>query len=340
MTIKQLRSMTRSGSPEWTPALGVWSTGLLSLDMILGKDKDLNYGMPRGTIVEVFGHSDSGKSALVVQWAKSIIDQNGSVAYFNSDGRLSLQFICDVGIDPDLPTKTFGVYDNYIISEVFQIIEAEIDRRDLIIVDSVAALATESEASSQLAELPPMDEFLHQVDRSLLMLRHKLLNRRATIVLVNQIRQDIENGFGYHAAFPTAVKPNAQIRIDVQKINSINRDGDLQYLGYGMIGHTLSVEVVKNEPFRPHGKSVLDLYYSQGFDTITDILNMAVNLDMIEKYPNGKYLVVGTKDVVDTKTIRNYVIENRDDLRKKIIEEYTIRDKWYPQNGGNNGRSQ
>lgn len=340
MTIKQLRSMTRSGSPEWTPSLGVWSTGLLSLDMILGRDRDSNYGMPRGTIVEVFGHSDSGKSALVIQWAKSIVDQNGSVAYFNSDGRLSLQFICDVGINPELPTKTFGVYDNYIISEVFQIVEAEIDRRDLIIIDSVAALATESEANSQLAELPPMDEFLHQVDRSLLMLRHKLLNRRATIVLVNQIRQDINNGFGYHAAFPTAVKPNAQIRIDVQKINSINREDDLLYLGYRMIGHTLSVEVVKNEPFRPHGKSVLDLYYSTGFDIVTDILNMAVNLDIIEKYPNDKYLIVGTEDLVDTKTIRNYVIENKDNLRKKIIEEYAFRDKWYPQNGDNNGRSQ
>lgn len=141
----------------------------------------------------------------------------------------------------------------------------------------------------------------------------------------------MNNGFGYHAAFPTAVKPNAQIRLDIQKIKEIKKEEDLDYLGYGTVGHSLSVEVIKNEPFRPHGRAVLDLIYANGFDPIDDVINMAVNLDFITRLPRNAFMLKDVSDPMDSQQTRQYVIDNFDPLRAAIAEEYTKRDKWYPQ---------
>ncbi len=315
LTIKKLKELLSNDINGWSPSLGVWSTGYLSLDMILGTDGK-NYGMPKGVIVEVFGHSDSGKTAAVIQWTKHLLDSGGSAVYFDVDGRLNLQFIADIGIDPEIETDIFGVYKNYSMTEVFKIIEMEMHRRDLIIVDSIASMATDDEISSEFGNMPISEQnFLHQLNRSLLMLRH--LNKRSTIILVNQVRQDMNNGFGYHAAFPTAVKPNVHIRIDVKKIRQITRE-DENYLGFSHIGHQASFEVIKNETFKPHGKSVLTLNYKDGFNSTEDIINMALDLDLIP---------------IDTNTRSKELIKDIEDnvnkWRELIISKYKETDKWY-----------
>ena len=114
------------------------STGALSLDLALGVG-----GLPRGRIVECYGHESSGKTTLALHVVANAQKAGGTAAFIDAEHALDPTYAKKIGVD----------LDNLIVAqpnsgeEALTICEqlAKSGALDVIVVDSVAALTPQAE---------------------------------------------------------------------------------------------------------------------------------------------------------------------------------------------------
>ena len=123
----------------------VISTGALSLDLALGVG-----GLPRGRIVECYGHESSGKTTLALHVVANAQKAGGVAAFIDAEHALDPQYARKIGVD----------LDNLIVSqpnsgeEALTICEELVKSGalDVIVVDSVAALTPQAEIDGAMGD--------------------------------------------------------------------------------------------------------------------------------------------------------------------------------------------
>jgi recombination protein RecA len=105
-----------------------------------------------------------------------------------------------------------------------------------------------------------------------------------------------------------ALKFYASVRMDIRKTENIKQDGEV-------MGNRVRVKVIKNKVAPPFREAEFDVIYGQGISKEGNILDMAVNLDIIEKSGswfsyNGERIGQGRENV------KRYLAEN-----PKLLEE-------------------
>ena len=108
-----------------------------------------------------------------------------------------------------------------------------------------------------------------------------------------------------------ALKFYASVRMDIRKIENIKQDGEVK-------GNRVRVKVIKNKVAPPFREAEFDVVYGQGISKEGNILDMAVNLDIVEKAGswfsyNGERIGQGRENV------KKYLKENPDTMKE--IEE-------------------
>ena len=114
-----------------------------------------------------------------------------------------------------------------------------------------------------------------------------------------------------------ALKYYASVRLDIRKIENIKQDGEV-------IGNRARVKVVKNKVAPPFREAEFDIVYGKGISKEGNILDIAVNLDIIEKAGswfsyNGERIGQGRENV------KKYLAENPDvaaEVEKKIRDNF------------------
>ena len=71
-------------------------TGALSLDMALGIG-----GLPKGRIVELYGHESSGKTTLALHVAANAQKAGGVAAFIDAEHALDPTYAAKIGVDLD-----------------------------------------------------------------------------------------------------------------------------------------------------------------------------------------------------------------------------------------------
>ncbi len=218
-------------------------TGCRPLDKALGSG-----GLPRGRIVEFFGHESSGKTTLALGVIASA-QQLGAAGRAGTTGRAGASVYIDVehALDPAY-AKRIGVdLDDLIVAqptsaeEALTICErmAKSGAVDVIVVDSVAALTPQAEIDGFDPASGLQARILSQALRRI---ASALAKSNTLCIFLNQVRDRIGALAGNPEMTPggKALKLRAACRLQVQRIGMISAPSGV------IIGNRTRVRVVKN----------------------------------------------------------------------------------------------
>ena len=253
-------------------------TGSPSLDLALGVG-----GMPRGRVIEVFGPESSGKSTLALHVCAEAQKAGGVAAFIDAEHAL----------DPDY-AKRLGVNtDELLISQPdsgeqgLQIVETLVrsGEVDVIVVDSVAALAPKAAIEGEMGEFQ-IGLQARLMSSALQKLSGVISKTKTIVIFLNQIRMKIGIMFGNPETTSggLALKFYASVRLDLRRIAQIKHGDEI-------IGSRIRAKVVKNKVAAPFRIAEFDIYYNEGISYITDLLNLGIKQEVVKK--SGSWLDFG-----------------------------------------------
>ena len=282
-------------------------TGALSLDMALGIG-----GVPRGRIIEVFGPESSGKTTLALHVVAEAQKMGGEAAFIDAEHALDPVYAKKLGVD----------IDNLIVSQpdtgeqALEITEALVrsGALDVIVVDSVAALVPKAEIDGDMGD-SHMGLQARLMSQALRKLAGAINKTKTVLIFINQLREKIGVMFGNPETTTggRALKFYASVRLDIRKIENIKQDGEVK-------GNRVRVKVIKNKVAPPFREAEFDIVYGEGISKAGNILDMAVNMDIIEK--SGSWFSYdGNRIGQGRENVKKYLKENPEilaDVEQKV----------------------
>ena len=286
-------------------------TGALSLDMALGIG-----GLPRGRIVEIFGPESSGKTTLALHAIAEAQKMGGEAAFIDAEHALDPIYAKNLGVD----------IDNLIVSQpdtgeqALEIAESLIrsGALDVIVVDSVAALVPKAEIDGDMGD-SHMGLQARLMSQALRKLAGAINKTKTVLIFINQLREKIGVMFGNPETTTggRALKFYASVRLDIRKIENIKQDGEIK-------GNRVRVKVIKDKVAPPFREAEYDIVYGEGISKEGNVLDMAVNMDIVEK-SGSWFSYKGERIGQGRENVKQYLKENPkvlDEIEAKVRENF------------------
>lgn len=247
-------------------------------------------GLPDGRIIEVFGPESAGKTSACLHFIAEVQAKGGIAAFVDAEHAL----------DPNY-AKVFGVnVDELLVSQpdngeqALDIVEALVESQcvSIIVVDSVAALVPQAELEGEITD---QNVGLHArlMSKAMRRLTGMVARTGVTVVFINQIREKIGVMYGNPETTTggRALKFYASLRFDVR------RQSAGIFADKVLVGHPIKIKAVKNKCGVPFRETVVNLYYTTGFDKEASLVEYADLRGLFEK--KGSWFVLNGVNVAN-----------------------------------------
>jgi recombination protein RecA len=293
-------SIMRLGD-DYIPTMdNVISTGCLSLDVALGVG-----GIPKGRVVEIYGPESSGKTTLALHIVAEAQKAGGFAAFIDAEHAVDPEYSKRLGVNteellisqPDTGEQALEICETLVRSSAL----------DVIVIDSVAALVPRAELEGDMGD-SHMGLQARLMSQALRKLTGTVSRSNTTVIFINQIREKIGVMFGNPETTPggRALKFYSSVRLEIRRITTI-KDGT------EMVGSRVRVKVVKNKVAPPFKKSEFDIMYGQGISYVGDIIDLAVEGNIVEK-TGAWYSYDDMKIGQGRENAKSFLMENSDIL--------------------------
>ena len=249
-------------------ATNLLSTGSLMIDKILGG------GVGYGRVTELYGVESSGKSTLCLHIAAECQKNGGTVAYIDTENALDTKYAAQLGVD--VQKLIFSQPDS--AEQALEIVDmlAQSGKVNLIVLDSVAALAPQAELDGEMSDMT-IGLVARLLSKSLRKITHTLNEKNCAVIFINQLRDKISTGFSMGPSEGTpggrALKFFASQRIELRKTTAIKEGADV-------VGTKVKVKIVKNKISPPMKTCEIPLIFGKGFSGGDEVLDLALEFGL------------------------------------------------------------
>ncbi len=285
-------------------------TGSMTLDMALGIG-----GVPRGRIVEIYGPESSGKTTVALSIIAQAQKMDGEVAFIDVEHALDPVYAQALGVN----------IDNLLVSQpdsgeqALEIAEALIRSGaiDVIVLDSIAAMTTRAEIDGEMGDLH-VGQLARLMSQAMRKLTAAISKSNCVAIFINQIREKIGVMYGNPETTPggRALKFYSSVRIEVRK-------GEVIKSGSDIIGASTKCKIVKNKVAPPFKECEFDLMYGTGISRTGEVLDLAVDLDIIKK--GGSWFSYNDQKLGQGRDNVKELLKNDEALMKEIEDQILAR---------------
>lgn len=300
-------AIMRLGAEEAHVSVPCIPTGALTLDVALGIG-----GVPRGRVIEIFGPESSGKTTLVLHIIANAQKAGGLAAFIDAEHALDPAYAKKIGVNlddllvsqPDSGEEALNIADTLVRSNAL----------DVVVVDSVAALAPRAELEGQMGD-SHVGLQARLMSQALRKLTGAINRSKTSCIFTNQIREKIGIMFGNPETTPggRALKFYASVRLDIRRLAAIKDPTGR------VIGNRTKVKVVKNKVAPPFTEAEFDILYAEGISWAGSLVDAAIEHNLVDK--RGTWISFEGQQLGQGRDAARDFLKGEPDLQQKMVEK-------------------